>query len=85
MSNDTKKSRNNPPVARLRVGQLNASIWERQTAKGTFYSVTVERRYRDAEGNWKSTQGYSVDDLPVLVELAKDARSRMLELQRHAY
>ena len=49
----TEKQPANPPVAKLRDGLVSASIWERQTEKGTFYSVTFERRYKDAKGEWK--------------------------------
>ena len=52
-----------PPVAKLRIGLVNASIWERTTDKGTFHSVTFERRYRDANGEWNSTQSFDAEPL----------------------
>ena len=61
-----------PPVAKLRLGLINASIWERVTEKGTFHSVTFERRYRDAEGNWHSTHSYEASDLLLLAKLSGD-------------
>jgi len=70
-----------PPVAKLRLGLLNASIWERTTEKGTFYSVTFERRYRDSNGEWQSTHGYDANDLLALSKLADQAHSRILELR----
>jgi len=57
----------NPPVAKLRNGLLNATIWAHVTEKGTFYNVTFERRYRDAKGDWKSTQSF---DRASLLKLA---------------
>jgi len=70
-----------PPVAKLRLGLLNASIWERVTDKGTFHSVTFERRYRDANGEWHSTHSYDASDLLALAKLADQAHSRILELR----
>ena len=84
MATNTKKTSTEtakPPVEKLRLGLINASIWERVTDNGTFHSVTFERRYRDAEGNWHSTHGYDASDLLSLAKLADQVHSRILELQ----
>ena len=60
----------NPPVAKVRVGLITGSIWKNKTDKGNFYNVTFERRYKDGEGNWKSSHSYTRDDLLVLAKLA---------------
>ena len=71
-----------PPVAKLRLGLINASIWERVTENGTFHSVTFERRYRDAEGNWKSSHSYNADDLLALAKAADLAHTKIVETPR---
>lgn len=68
-----------PPVAKVRVGLITASIWERDTDVGTFYSVSFERRYRDAEGNWASSHSYDAQDLLALAKAADLAHTRILE------
>ena len=73
-----------PPVAKLRIGLIGASIWERTTLTGTFHSVSFERRYRDAAGNWQTTHSYDTDDLLVLAKLADQAHSRILEIRNAA-
>jgi hypothetical protein len=73
-----------PPVAKLHVGLINASIWERGTEKGTFLSVTFERRYRDANGEWRSTHSYDTNDLLNLAKLADQAHTKILELRARA-
>jgi hypothetical protein len=84
-TNTSKKSQSTesakPPVAKLHLGLNNASIWERVTEKGTFYSVTFERRYRDAQNNWHSTHSYDASDLLNLAKLADQAHSKILELR----
>lgn len=70
-----------PPVAKVRVGLISASIWERPTDNGTFYNVTFERRYRDAEGNWKSSNSYDTQDLLALAKAADLAHTKILEAQ----
>jgi hypothetical protein len=70
-----------PPVAKLRLGLINASIWERATENGKFHSVTFERRYRDGEGNYHSTYSYDARDLLTLAKLADQAHTKIVELQ----
>ena len=70
----------NPPVAKLRVGRIHAAIWKRKTETGSFFTATFERRYRDGEGQWKSTGSYDADDLLALSKAADLAHTRILEL-----
>ena len=70
-----------PPVAKIRDGLITASIWEQQSEKGAFYSVTFERRYKDADGNWKSSHSYDSRDLLTLSKLADLAHTKILEAQ----
>ena len=73
LSNQKKNEKSetkNPPALKVRVGLITASIWENTNDKGTFHNVTFERRYKDAEGNWHSSQSYNASDL---LELAKAA------------
>ena len=71
----------NPPVAKIRVDLINASIWKNQTDKGTFYNVTFESRYRDSEGNWKSSHSYTSNDLLALAKAADLAHTKIVELR----
>jgi hypothetical protein len=76
--NEAAETRN-PPVDKVRVGLITASIWENPTEKGTFHNVTFERRYRDAEGNWKSSHSYNADDLLALAKAADLAHTKIIE------
>ncbi|HEX5544972.1 MAG TPA: hypothetical protein VFX10_05695 [Nitrospira sp.] len=71
----------NPPAAKVRVGLITAAIWEKATENGTFYNVTFERRYKDSEGNWKSTSSYDAYDLLNLAKAADLAHTKILEAQ----
>jgi hypothetical protein len=75
------ETNNKPPVARLRIGLISASIWERTTEKGTFHSVSFERRYRDASGNWQTTHSFDTNDLLSLAKLADQAHSKILDIR----
>lgn len=80
-TNATAAEPKNPPVARLRIGLINASIWQRSTEKAAFYSVSFERRYKDAEGNWQSSHSFNADDLLVLSKLADQAHTEITRIR----
>ena len=84
MTNATKKATAQPPVAKLRIGLMTASIWQRKTETATFHSVTFERRYRDAQGAWQTTHSYDGGDLLVLAKLADQAHTRITQLAGEA-
>ena len=77
-TNETKKS---APVAKVSVGLQTASIWKNESEGRAFYNVSFDRRYRTADGNWKSTSSYGRDDLLALAKLADLAHTKILELQ----
>ena len=79
MSN-TETEAKNPPVAKIRVGGVTASIWENQGEKNTTYSVTFQRRYRDAKGDWHSSASYNPGDLLEIAKAADLAHTKVLEL-----
>ncbi len=68
-----------PPVMKIRVGLVFASIWANTTEKGTFYNVTFETRYKDGDGNWQSGKSYSDRDLLALVKAADLASTWILQ------
>ena len=83
MTTTSEKATETPkaPVRKLRIGLINANIWQRTTGEDNFYSVSFERRYKDAEGNWQSTHSYNVDDLLSLAKLADQVHTEILKLR----
>jgi hypothetical protein len=56
------------PVKEFRAGSVRASIWQDKAIDKNHepfnvYSVRVEKRYRDAAGNWQSAKRFSRTDL----------------------
>ena len=78
---DTNETKKNTPVIKVSVGLQTASIWKNESKGRAFYNVTFDRRYRNAKGNWKSTDSYGADDLLALAKLADLAHTKVLELQ----
>ncbi len=59
----------NTPEKKFRASPVTATIWtnEAKTKDGDikiFRTISLERSYKDKEGNWKSTSSFRVNDLP---------------------
>ena len=70
------RRKSNPLKPRTRPSIKSASapygraFWENENDKGTFYNVTFERRYKDAQGNWQTSHSYGENDLQDLRKAA---------------
>ena len=64
----------NKPIHEIRFGAVKAAIWENQNEKGTRYSVSVTRLYKEG-AEWKRTESFGRDDLPLLVKVADEAHT----------
>ncbi len=58
------------PIKKIMAGAVSCSIWENKRAKdGREFSVAsarIERRYRDQDGNWQSTNSFGKAELPLV-------------------
>ena len=63
-------STGNQPEKKFSTGVITATVWKNNgTSKkdGTpveFRTITLQRRYADKDGNWKSTNSMRINDLP---------------------
>lgn len=67
------------PVAKVKQGLIEASIWKNETKKGPRYSVTFTKHYKKGD-QWKSTASFGPDDLLTLAQVASLAHTRIFEL-----
>jgi hypothetical protein len=58
------------PVAHVEVGSVTGAIWRNDTRDKPRYTVSFNVRYKDKDGEWKTTNGF---DQAHLLELAKAA------------
>lgn len=65
-----------PPVQEIKLGRVRAAVWSNATEKGTFYSVTVARLYKDEKtGQWADSSSFDRDDLPLVAKVADMAHT----------
>ncbi|MCK4981962.1 MAG: hypothetical protein KAS17_03510 [Victivallaceae bacterium] len=72
------------PIKKFSTGNVQASIWRNQTmvngAPKEFFSVSVERSYKDKQGNWNNTNSLRTTDIPK-AQLALSEAYRFLNLK----
>ena len=69
----TEKTDSNKPVKSFRLRGITASVFENQSEDGkSFYKVTLQRSYKQ-DDEWKSTNSFGRDDLPLVSLLTKQA------------
>lgn len=61
------------PVKKFKAGGIQVAVWENETKEGGKYNtVSIDRRYKDKEDNWKSSGSFRMNDLPkAIVALQK--------------
>jgi len=80
MTNNT----DNKPVKQFRIGLISAAVWRREAGGNTFHSVTIDRSYKDEDGNWQRTNSYDVGDLFIVKLLAEKAAQFLADLPLEA-
>jgi hypothetical protein len=73
------------PVAKVKAGQVSAALWENEiTANGrkvTVLKASVQRRYKDKDGSWKSSQSFSRNEIPLAVYCLQKSFEKIIEMQ----
>lgn len=79
MASATKQtSEKTRPVHEVRMGRIKAAIWENETETGMRHNVTFQRIYKDGE-DWRQSDSFGRDDLPLLMKVADIAHSWIYE------
>ena len=74
-------SDNKKPATKINLYPVSAAIWATETEKGTFYSVTVERSYKDDAGKWHRSGSFNASDLLLLAKVSDLAHTKIHELR----
>ncbi len=58
----------NLPEKKFRAGAITATVWKNEQTgeKGdyVYFTVSIERNYKDKAGNWQKTSSFRAADLP---------------------
>src|SRR5262245_26932588 len=62
------------PIHEVRVGKVKAVIWANQTENGVRHNVTLRRLFkRDTNSQWEQSDSFGRDDLPLVMEVTRQA------------
>jgi hypothetical protein len=74
------------PVAKFQAGQVSAALWENEiTANGrqvTVLKATVQRRYKDKDGEWKSSNSFSRNEIPLAIYTLQKCFEHIIDGQK---
>ena len=74
------------PVAKFKAGQVSSAVWQNTIqVKGkaiTVLKATVQRRYKDKEGNWQSSGSLSRNEIPLAIYCLQKAFEKIIETQK---
>ena len=76
------------PVAKYTAGQVSAAIWENEVTtkagkKVTMLKASVERRYKDKDGQWKSSGSFSRNEIPKAIYCLQKSFDHIIEGQKN--
>ena len=67
----------NKPEKKFKAGAISATVWnntvEKDRKKIEFKTVSIERSYKDSNGEWKTTNSMRSNDLPKVALVAQKA------------
>ena len=71
------------PVKKFSAGSVSCALWENEATvdgrKVSLLKATVERRYKDRDGTWKSSGSFSRNEIPLAVFCLLKAFAAMVE------
>jgi hypothetical protein len=70
------------PAHKIRNGVLQVTIWRNSGDKGSWYSVTSSRSYKQGDETWKETDSLNFDDLLPMSKLLDLAHTWIMHQQQ---
>ena len=71
------------PLAKFRAGQVSCALWENEIsvngAPKTVLKASIQRRYKDSDGNWKSSQSLSRNEIPLAIYCLEKAFDKIVQ------
>ena len=71
------------PLAKFRAGQVSCALWENEiNVNGnpkTVLKASIQRRYKDSDGNWKSSQSLGRNEIPLAIYCMEKAFDKIIQ------
>ena len=70
------------PVAKFKAGLVQAAVWENEVPMNgktaTMLKATVQRRFKNKEGNWQSSGSFGRNEIPLAIHCLQKCFESML-------
>lgn len=70
------------PICKFRAGQVSAALWENGIYVNgrtvNIFKATVQSRYKDKTGTWKTSQSYGKNEIPQLIYVLSRAYDKII-------
>ena len=74
------------PLKSFAAGGVRAALWENEIrvngSSKTMLKASVERRYKDKDGTWKSSQSFSRNEIPLAIYCLEKAFEAIVEEEK---
>ena len=71
------------PKAKFRAGSVSCALWENEAnvngQKKVLLKASIERRYKDRDGSWKSSASFSRNEIPLAIFCLARAFDRIVQ------
>lgn len=74
------------PVEKVKAGNVDGALWLNDLTtndgkKVTVLKASVQRRYRDKDGQWKSSTSFSRNEIPLAIYCLQKCFEKIIEKQ----
>ena len=73
------------PIAKIRAGTVACALWENginvNSTTKTVLKASIQRRYKDRDGEWRSSTSFSRNEIPLAVFCLQKAFEKIVEMQ----
>ena len=70
------------PIKKFQAGTVSCALWENEISvagKTAVLKASVQRRYKDKDGTWKSSSSFSRNEVPLAIYCLMQAFKTMVE------
>ncbi|RKY10149.1 MAG: hypothetical protein DRP56_01630 [Planctomycetota bacterium] len=72
---------NTAPLHKFKAGNVTAALWENRIGTDTLLKVSLQKRFQDREGNWKSSGSFARNEIPLAVYCLTRAFEAIIQRQ----
>jgi hypothetical protein len=80
---EVKQMSGQKPLEKFRAGAVSCAIWENEANVNgrqiEILKATLERRFKDASGEWRSSNSFSRNEIPLAIHCLAKAFAVMIE------